>query len=50
LVDALGEQLGQPGLGTVDPKAELELLELPGRKLNRVGPFSICQRDVDAAV
>ena len=49
LVDALGEQLGKPGLGTVNPKAELKLLELAGRKLNRVGAFPFCRRGADTA-
>jgi hypothetical protein len=49
LVDALGEQLGKPGLGTVDTKAELKLLELLGRKLNRVSALPISRREIDAA-
>jgi hypothetical protein len=49
LVNALGEQLGKTGLGTVNPKAELKLFELPGRKLNRVRAFRFCGRGVDTA-
>jgi hypothetical protein len=50
LVNTLGEQLGKTGLGTVNPKAELKLSELIGRKLNRVSSFPLCGRGVDAAV
>jgi hypothetical protein len=49
LVNALGEQLGKTGLGTVNPKAELKLFELPGRKLNRVRAFPLWGRGIDAA-
>lgn len=43
----MGEQLGKPGLGTVNPKAEMKLLELIGRKLNRVGDFAFCRKSID---